>query len=135
MPRLTKSVIWDRLRVKDIWLMPVRTPFWVAGEEHMQALLARLTQRHMRYVVRIDLQGNAAQSIQSANIEKLETDGVTFTMKWSRLPVLGNAVLQIPQGAYDIEDPIISVEGGANLYGQVDGNSVNCTVTYWDNEI
>lgn len=143
MPQLSKKVIWDRIRVKDVWLLPagpgvlpVRTPFWVAAEEHMQAVPNLLAQRYMRYVLSMLFQGNEGQNDSTAAIELLETNGTTYTMKWSNIVVeAGEFPRQIPEGAYGVEDPIIAVAGGQNLYGRVNGNSINLTVTYFDNDI
>lgn len=131
---LTKEEIWDRIRVKSVWLGVARTPFFVAGEKHMQAAANSLTEGYIRYIISLLFQGNAIVN-QSAKIEKLEEDAVTYTVKWSDVQIAPAAMPQIPEGAYDIENPIISLEGGTNLYGHVNGNSINLTITYWDNDI
>lgn len=130
---LSKEEIWDRIRVKSVWLTDQRTPFFEAAEEHMHATLDVLVEAYIRYVVCLLFQGNATAN-QSANVEKILEDG-TYVMKWSDIQVAAAAMPQIPQGAYGIEDPIIAFEGGTNLYGQVDGNSINLTITYWDSDI
>ena len=138
MPRLTREVIRDRLRVKSLWITPqnTRVAFWVIGEEHMQAAANQLLQRYIRYVVSMLPQGNPGQADSVLMIEKLHSDGVTFTTKWSDIVVeAGVFPHQIPEGAHDLENPVISVSGGENLYGTVSGNSINLTVTYWDNDI
>lgn len=135
---LTKEEIWDRIRVKSVWLMPTRTPFFVAGEEHMKAT-NHLQEQYRRYIVCLLFQGNAITA-QSAKLEQLGDDAdptlnASFTMKWSDIQIQPSAMPQIPDGAYSITDPIISLEGGTNLYGTVNGNSINATVTYWDSEV
>lgn len=136
---LTKEEIWDRIRVKSVWLMPTRTPFFVAGEEHMKAASNHLQEQYRRYIVYLLFQGNAIAA-QSANVEKLGDDAdptldASFTMKWSDIQIQPSAMPQIPDGAYSITDPIISLEGGTNLYGRVNGNSINLSIIYWDSEV
>jgi len=133
---LKKGEIRERLRVKSVWLKTDRTPFFTATEEHMTTDTLgnpALVQRYIRYIVSLLFQGNAIQA-QSVKVEKYREDG-TYEVKWSDLQIQPAAMPQIPVGAYDIEDPIISLEGGTNLYGKVSGNSINLTVTYWDNEL
>ena len=127
---LGKEEIWERIRVKSVWLMPARTPFFVAGEEHMQAVANVLVERYMRYIISMLFQGNAIVH-QSAKIEKYKEDG-TYEVNWSDVQIAPAAMPQIPEGAYDIENPIIVLEGGTNLYGHVNSNSINLTITYWD---
>jgi len=132
---LTKQEIRDRIRVKSVWLMPSRTPFFASTDEHMGGTAATptLTERYIRYIVSLLFQGNAIKA-QSAKIEKYEEDG-SYTVKWSDIQIQPSAMPQIPEGSYNIEDPIIVLEGGTNLYGHVNGNSINLTITYWDNDV
>jgi len=131
-----KGVIRERIRVKSVWLMPERTPFFTATDEHMTTDTLgnpALVEQYIRYIVSLLFQGNAIQA-QSAKIEKYKEDG-SYEVKWSDIQIQPAAMPQIPEGSYNIEDPIISLEGGTNLYGHVNGNSINLTITYWDNEI
>lgn len=132
---LGKELIRDRLRVKSTWLMPARVPFFINTDEHMTGTIAApvLTERFTRYIVCLLFQGNAIVH-QSARIDRYNENG-TFEVKWSDVQIAPAAMPQIPEGAYDIENPIISMEGGTNLYGHVNGNSINLTVTYWDNDV
>lgn len=132
---LTKQELWERIQVKSVWLMPTRTPFFSSTDDHMggTALAPVLTERFIRYIVCLLFQGNAIVH-QSAKVEKYKEDG-TYEVKWSDIQVAPAAMPQIPEGSYDIENPIISMEGGTNLYGHVNGNSINLTITYWDNDL
>lgn len=128
-----KEEIWDRLQVKSVWLGVARTPFWTATDEHMTSdVLGNpvLVERYMRYVISLLFQGNAIVH-QSGKIEKYEEAG-TYTVKWSDVQIAPAAMPQIPEGSYSLEDPVIALEGGTNLYGHVNGNSINLTITYWD---
>lgn len=132
---LTKQEIRERIRVKSVWLGVTRTAFFASTDEHMggTAAIPILTEEFMRYIVSLLFQGNAIVA-QSGSVEKYEEDG-TYTMKWSDIQIQPAQMPQIPDGAYSLEDPIISMEGGTNLYGHVNGNSINLTITYWDDEI
>lgn len=130
---LSKEEIWDRLRMKSVWLMPARTPFFVAAEEHMHATLDTLGEQYIRYIVMLLFQGNAIVA-QSANIEQIDEDG-NYDMRISDVQIQPSAMPQIPDGGYSIMDPLMSMEGGTNLYGRVNGNSINLTIVYWDNDI
>lgn len=139
MPKLTEEVIRDRLRVKSLWILPARTPFFTATEEHMTTNATTgnpmLQQRYQRYIVSLLFQPDN-QNDRHMLIEKIETDGTTFRTLWSDIYTEG-AVFprQLPEGAYDLKNPIYPMEGGSNMYGRVDGVSQNLTVTYWDNDI
>ena len=134
---LTKEELWERIRTKSVWLFPANTPIFVAGEEHMNpAVLGinTLSDRFMRYIVMLLFQGDAAVA-HSANITKLEADLATFTMKFSDVQIQAAQMPQIPHGSYHVDDPFLSIEGNTGLYGQVNGNSLNLTVVYWDDDV
>lgn len=131
---LSKEEIWERIRTKSVWLGIARTPIFVAGEEHMAAAADTLRESYMRYIVMLLFQGNGIQAV-SGSIEKLEEDGITYTMKISDVQIQPSAMPQIPAGGLDIESPWMSMEGGAGLYGHVAANSINLTVVYYDDEI
>lgn len=116
---LTKEQIRDRLKTVDVWLTTTRTAFFDAVPE-----------RKMRYVVALHFNGDGTSS-RTVDIEKLEEDG-DYTMKFSMIPVSPAKHQEIPEDTYDIESPIMALEGGTRLYGKVSGNSINSTVIYWD---
>jgi len=118
---LTKQEIRDRLKVESTWVTTTRT-----------ALFDTVPEDRFRYVISIWIDGDM-QATRVVTIEKLKEDG-SYEVKWSHIPVAPADTKQIPEGSYDIEDPVISLEGGTRLYGTVDGNSINITVTYWDSE-
>lgn len=129
---LNKEELWERIRTKSVWLLPSRTPFFDTNDEHMAAGPV-LNEGYMRYIVMLLFQGNAITA-QSAAIEKYEEDG-TYTMKISDVQIQPAAMPQIPQGAPQIDSPFIGIEGGTNMYGHVNGNSINLSIVYWDNEV
>jgi hypothetical protein len=119
---LTKEEIWERLKTESTWVTDTRTP-----------LFAAVAERQFRYVVGIWISGSV-KVLTTVQFEKLEEDGVTYTMKWSPIPVAPADFRQIPKGSYSLEDPIVTFEGGTRLYGKTDlaGSSLNVTVNYWD---
>jgi len=119
---VTKKQIRERLQTDSVWVTTSRT-----------ALFATVAERYIRYVVALLINGDQQQK-RSVKIEKLEEDG-SYTVKFSDIHVAPADNVQIPEGAYDIEDIILSCEGGTRLYGTVSGNSVNLTVVYWDNDV
>jgi hypothetical protein len=129
---LSKEELWERIRIKSLWLMPQRTPFFGATEEHMSAGPV-LTEQYMRYICFLHFEGNAIVA-QSAKIEKQKED-LSYEVLFSDIQIQPSAMPEIPAGGYDPENPIIPLEGGTNLYGHVNGNSINVTVIWWDNEI
>lgn len=134
---LTKEEIWERIRTKSVWLTPALTPIFLAGEEHMYPVALgvgnRLRDQFMRYVTLFLFQGDAVVH-HSGSIQKLEVNN-TFTVKISDVQIAPAAMPQIPNGGHSIEDPILSLEGNTGLYGQVNGNSVNLTVIWWDDDV
>lgn len=134
---LKKEELWERIRTKSVWLFPTNTPIFVAGEEHMNpAVLGvnTLNDRFIRYVVMLLFQGDATVA-HSANIRKLEANLVTFTTKFSDIQIQAAQMPQIPNGSFSIEDPFLSVEGNCGLYGQVNANSLNLTIVFWDDDV
>lgn len=132
---LSKEELWERIRIKSIWLTTARTPFFADTDEHMGGTpdVPVLLERYIRYIVMLLFQGNAVAA-QSGKIEKYLEAG-TFEVLISDVQIQPSAMPQIPQGAPQIDSPFMSMEGGTNLYGNVNGNSINLSVVYWDNEL
>ena len=123
MPKLTKEEIRERLQTDQVDILPTRTPFFEAVPE-----------RKIRYVVAIIVNGDGVAS-RTMDIEKLEEDGTTYTMKFEKVPVAPADVRTLPRESYDIEDPIVTCEGGTRLYGTASGNTLYATIEYWDSDI
>lgn len=120
---LTKEEIRDRLHTDSVWITTTRT-----------ALTAAVAEDKMRYIVMVYINGDQDKK-RGVEITKLEEDGTTYTVKFSHINVPPAGNVQVPEGAYDPESPILVCEGGTRPYGKVSGNSVNLTVVYWDNDI
>ena len=121
---LVKEDIRQRLRTSCVWVTSTRTP-----------LFAAVPERQWRYVVAMFMSGNLTLTT-TIQFEKLKEDA-TYEMEFSPIPVAPADFRQIPEGQYDLEDPIGSYEGGTRLYGKTDlaGSSLNVTVKYWDWDI
>lgn len=119
---LTNEEIRERIRIQDTWITTERT----------EMLPAAVGESLFRFVVAIALSGDQQQN-RTVDIEKEEEDA-SFTMKWSNIPVApANYVHLMPN--YNIEQPIIVLQGGSSLFGSVSGNSLQAMVHYWDDEI
>lgn len=93
-------------------------------------------EKTMRNIVAILIMTDA--TLRYVEIEKqLEDD--TWDMIFDNVPIdiaTGNeqGMVQLPKGHYDIEKPIIVLEGGANLSFIASAGAPEVTVIYWDTE-
>jgi len=122
MPALTKEEIRERIQTFNVYITTTRTAFFDAVDE-----------RKFRYVIAITLFGDRV-STREVYIEKLEENG-TYTPKFDSINLAPPEKVQLPIEGKDIENPIITLEGGTRLFGRVSGNSINATIEYWDNDI
>jgi len=124
MPALTKEEIRERLQTVNVFITPAYTPFFAAVPE-----------RKIRFVVAITLFGDAV-STREVQIVKLEEDLTTYTPKYTKISLAPPEKLQLPIEGKDLENPIITLEGGTRLYGQLTaGVTVSATCEYWDNDV
>ena len=122
MSELTKEQIREKLKTVNVYITTSRTPLFDAVDE-----------RKIRYVVYIWLFGDRV-STREVYIEKLEEDGTTYTPKFDSINVAPPEKVPLPE-KHDIENPILTLEGGTRLYGRVSGNSLTATIQYYDNDI
>lgn len=120
---LTKEEIRGRLQTESHWITRERTLLFTAA----------IAENKTRYIVAIWIKGNR-QNADDITFERLNEDG-TYTTLFSPIPVGPADFRQIPEGAYDVEDPVLRLEGGETLYGTVVGLSLNTTINYWDTEL
>ena len=125
-----KEIIRQKLRVKSVTIGTSRTAAFSSGEYHMDEDSDYLAEQHMRYIVAIILIGDGSGS-RIVDIEKYEEDG-SYTMKFDDVPIAPADVRQLPPNGYSIEDPILTLEGGTNLYLKADAGSPKATIIYWD---
>lgn len=126
---LQKEDIWERLKIETHYVA-----YSAAQVDPPTALFAAVVPEHQfRHVVAIWISGNLVKTT-ALSLYKLEEDGITYTLKWSPIPVAPADFRQLPKGSYSIIDPVITLEGGTWLYGKVDeeGETLNVTVMYWD---
>lgn len=123
---LTKEEIRERLITESVWV----TTSWTA-------LFAQVPDRKIRYVVAIWISGNrqSTDDIQFALLPKDGTVPGSLVTKWSPIPVAPADFRQLPEGSFNIEDPILKCTGESRLYGRVVGISLNTTAEYWDDDI
>ena len=125
---LTKEEIWERLRTDSVWVTQALTQLTPLPAPTVMAA------RQFRIIPMIYIPGNSSVNI-AVQFLKLEADGVTYTTKFCPVPVLTTGVQQIPW-TYDVENPILTLEGGTRLFAQcTQGTSVNVTIEYWDLDI
>jgi hypothetical protein len=121
---LTREQIMERLKADSVTLGTSDTDFWSSA----------VPESKMRYIVLIQLHGDGVAS-RTVDIEKKEETG-SYTVKFDDIPVSPADTVPLPPHGYDIENPILVLEGGANLAGKVSaGSGLNATVVYWDNDI
>ena len=97
-------------------------------------------ERMMRNIVAIIIFGDGTTS-RTVEIEKLK-DGhaevpieADFDMIFDNVPVPPAGVVQLPPADYDIENPIVVLEGGSNISAIADAGSPEATLIYWDTEL
>jgi len=122
MPELTKKEIRERLQTVNVYIGVGRTAFFTAVPE-----------RKIRFIVAITLLGDRVAT-REVYIEKLKEDG-TYEPVFDSINLTAPEKVQLPIEGKDIENPIITLEGGTRLYGRVSGNSITATCEYWDNDV
>ena len=86
-----------------------------------------------RYVLKVVLTGDQ-QSTRVAHILK-KTETGSYTVLIPNISVPAPGYQEIPEGPLNPDAPIFPLEGGTNLAGKVDGNSISMTVWYFDDEV
>ena len=118
---LTRDQIRERLKFKDVDIATTRTKVFAAV----------VPKRVKRNIVAIVLIADATN--RTVEIEKLEEDGTTYTMIFDDYNVVANSNAWIPP-QYDLERPIIVLEGGTNLYLKATA-AIAGAVIYHDDEL
>lgn len=123
---LTRDQIRERLKFKDVDIATTRTAVFAAV----------VPERVKRNIIAIVLIGDG--SVRTVEIEKLKDGGdptkdADFTMIFDDYNVPANDNAWIPP-QYDLERPIIVLEGGTNLYLKA-SSAIAGTVIYWDDEL
>jgi len=118
-----RSII-EKLRYKSVTIGTTRT----------DAFTSNVPEDKMRCIVAIFLIGDGSAS-RTVDIEKKEEveAGATQTYEtiFNDVPIAPAEVKQLPQ-TYDLQHPLIVLEGGTNLTFTASGGSPKATVIYWD---
>jgi len=118
---LTKEQIRERLRYAQLTIGTSRANFFASDiDEHK-----------MRNIVAIFIFGDGTAS-RTVEIEKVKEDD-TYDMIFDNIPVSPAGIVQLPEDEYNIEHPIIVLEGGTNLSAIANAGAPEATVIYWDN--
>jgi len=117
---IPKETIRERLKYKQKWVTTSITDIFDSD----------VSENKFRHIVKVIICGDG-QADRTLTLYKKKEDG-SYEVIIENLHVAAPEVKEIPQGVYDIEDPIITLEGGTNLAGKVSGNSLSVTAIYWD---
>ena len=116
---VTKDQIRQKLRTVQIDL-----------ETSAKDIFAAVPERTMRNVVAIFLMGDGTSRMVTITLAGERTGNI-----FKNIPVAPADLVQLPEGGYNIEDPITVVEGGCKLQAaQSAGSGVALTCLYWDDE-
>jgi hypothetical protein len=85
-----------------------------------------------RYIVAIFIVGDNVGT-KTVTIDRINIDGSSTTFI-GPVPVEATEVKTIPQ-SYDIEKPILMLEGGTNLSATASETGPTVTVIFWDDEV
>lgn len=124
---LTRDQIRERLKYAQLTVSNARQNLFSSD----------IPEEVKRNIVAIFL--NTDATLRYVEIEKVEEDD-TWEMIFDNVSVdvaTGNlgGITQLPKGAYDIENPIIVLEGGTNLSFIAGAGAPEVTVIYWDDEL
>jgi len=120
---MDKKLIRQKIRHKQKWI----------GTTYTKVFDSNVPESKLRYVVKIIITGDQS-STRVLNLYKVKEDG-SYEDFIPNINVAAPEYKEIPEGSYDIENPIITLEGGTNLAGMIaSGNTLSITVIYWDND-
>ena len=92
----------------------------------------------IRYVIAIYIIGDGAGSFtMNIGSGNLTTGGTPPSNYFKGIPVAPPAIVPLPQNAYDIHNPIISLSGATqpNIIGSVSGTTLHVTTIYYDSSV
>jgi len=84
----------------------------------------------VRYIVKVIATGDQ-QATRVLNLYWKDRDG-NYHPFILNISVAAPEKKEIPEGGIDIKSPILGMEAGENIAGEVSGNSLSVTVLYWD---
>jgi len=121
--KLTREQIMERVRVAQLTLSTTRTDIFATD----------VPEKTLRYIILIIIYGDCVAS-RTVEVEKKKEDG-TYKMKYDNVPIAPADARSIPPNGWDIEKPILVLEGGTNLAFTASAGAPEVSVLYWDSEI
>jgi hypothetical protein len=91
-----------------------------------------IPEKTMRYIVAILIIGDNVGT-KTVTVSRVNEDD-TLTTFLNAVPVGATELKPIPP-SYDVENPILTLEGGTNLAASASASGPKVTVIYWDDEI
>ena len=119
---MDRREILERLQVDTIDITTTRADVWSSNVDEGK----------FRYIVAIVLIGDGSAST-TVTIEKKEEDG-SYTTKFKNVPIAPADVRFIPE-RFDVENPILALEGGTNLAFTASSGTPYASVIYYDDMI
>lgn len=117
-----RDQIRERLKFKELDLTTARQNIFTVD----------VPERIKRNIVLIRINGDG--TARTVNVEKVEEDD-TWAMIFETVHVPATDDIEIPKSGFDIENPIIVLEGGTNLSFIASLGTPYVTILYWDDEI
>jgi len=124
---LTRDQIRERLKYAQLTLSTSRQNIFSSD----------IAERVKRNIVAIFIMTDA--TLRTVEIEKVKEDD-TYDMIFDAVSIdiatgTRQGIVQLPEKAYDIENPILVLEGGTNLSFIASLGAPEVTVLYWDDEL
>lgn len=119
---LTRDQIRERLKYAQLTLSTSRQNIFSSD----------ISEYVKRNIVLIRLNGDG--TARTVEIEKVEEDD-TYEMIFDGVNVPASTDEEIPKSGYDIENPVVVLEGGTNLSFIASAGAPEVTVIYWDDEL
>lgn len=132
---VSKEDIRARLKVGSVWITSLD------HDDPTMFFTANVPERKMRYIVMLFVPGDLSATTRIELLQRNEGTGTpvvyAYETKFCPIPIAAADTLQIPEGGYSIEDPVLTLEGGTNLGASIDtvGTSLNLTCVFWDSDI
>ena len=121
---VTLDQIRERLKYLQKWITTIGTT---------DLFSSNVPEKAMRYVVAVFLQAKDTTAVVSI---KKKTEAGAYEVIFPEVNVAVSEIKAIPPQGYNLEHPVIALEGGTNLAAElVSGTSASVTVIYWDSEV
>ena len=127
---VSKEDIRSRIKVGSVWITSLD------HDAPTMFFTNNVPERKMRYIVMLFAPGDLSATTRIEILQRDEAE-TGYETKFCPIPIAAADTLQIPEGGYSIEDPVLTLEGGTNLGASIDtvGTSLNLTCVFWDSDI